>query len=922
VSGTAALRGPVAPRATGRIRRSWPAVTGTGAAASVALALLVLVCTFIAVAVPRASLGYRTEVLQRAFRATSSAQTTVLADANITGLTAHYLSATQLAIVQGNVAAGLHRDGLPLAPPATQWAGMTTISTPVSGGRPPATGATPQTELLYRSLLGRNGTLVAGSLPGSATAHARSATFQVAVTTATAAKFRLRVGSQLRTAGQTLVVTGIVRPRHPGSSFWTVDPVAIAPQLVQPSNINAAPYWSAAVFIGPDELFALQKYLSAEPLRGVWSFPLDLHAVNADQAAGLQQAIQALSYLPAVTSAGTSLNAEAGQSATVTFGLSCGLGIILAPFVATDDAVQRTLSLLFVSLAVIAAVVVLLGARLVTEHRRTEFTMMRARGASLRQVALVALAGGAAAALPAAAVGITAAVLATPGPASSLAWWLAGLIVVAALAGPPLMAVWEHRARRDSATGATAAGTRRRIAAARRWVFDVALVCAAVGGLVVLRQQGLPPPGSVDLFTSAAPVLVAIPVALLVMRAYPLVLRQLTRLAGRRRGVVMVVGLARGNNAAQAGVLPTFALVLAFTVVAFATMARGAVQRGDTVASWQAAGADAVVTAPAVGPGIPLAAQRQIAGVPGVQRFTMLSLAMGTSGQGLQIPVVIVNPLQYAALVAGTPVPPFPGAALARPHAAAGAPPGPVPALLSTAGRDILGPRSALFVAGRTLRLRVAGTLEAIPGAQPGGQFVVLPRWALGTLAPAPAVMAIIGPQIDAAALAATARHAVPGSQVTLRSRLLASISGAPLPHGGFVTFAQGAGAAVAFSLLVLALTLVLSARSRELTLARLITMGLGPAQSRRITVVEILPVILAAAVGGTVCALALVPLVGSAIDLAAFTGTPVTVPLRAQPLAIALAAAGLLVLAALTLTIQNRLARSRGAAQALRVGQ
>jgi putative ABC transport system permease protein len=896
-------------------------VTGTGAAASLALALLVLVCTFIAVAVPRASLGYRTEVLQRAFRAASSAQTTVLADANITGLTVNYLSAAQLAIVQGNVAAGLHRDSLPLAPPATQWAGMTTISTPVFGGRPPATGATPQTELLYRSLLGRNATLVAGSLPDSATGYVRSATFQVAVTTATAAKFRLHVGSQLRTAGQTLVVTGIIRPRHPGSSFWTVDPVAPAPQLVQPPSNNAAPYWSAAVFIGPDELFALQKYLSAEPLRGVWSFPLDLRAVNADQAAGLQQAIGALSYLPAVTSASTSLNAVAGQSATITFGLSSGLGIILSPFVATDDAVQRTLALLFVSLAVIAAVVVLLGARLVTEHRRTEFTMMRARGASLRQVALVALAGGAAAALPAAAVGIIAAVLVTPGPASSLAWWLAGLIVVAALAGPPLLAAWEHRVRRDSTTGAPAAGTRRRIAAARRWVFDVALVCAAVGGLIVLRQQGLPPPGSVDLFTSAAPVLVAIPVALLVMRAYPPVLRQLTRLAGRRRGVVMVVGLARGNSAAQAGVLPTFALVLAFTVVAFATMARGAVQRGDTVASWQAAGADAVVTAPPVGPGIPLAAQRQIAAVPGVQRFTLLSLALGTSGQGLQIPVVIVDPLQYAALVAGTPVPPFPGAALARPHAASGAP-GPVPALLSTAGRDILGPRSALFVAGRNLRLRVAGTLEAIPGAQPGGQFVVLPRWALGTLAPAPAVMAITGPHIDAAALTATVRHAVPGAQVTLRSRLLASISGAPLPHGGFVTFAQGAGAAIAFSLLVLALTLVLSARSRELTLARLITMGLGPDQSRRITVVEILPAILAAAVGGTVCALALVPLVGSAIDLAAFTGTPVTVPLRAQPLAIALAAAGLLVLAALTLTIQNRLARSRGAAQALRVGQ
>ena len=117
-------------------------------------------------------------------------------------------------------------------------------------------------------------------------------------------------------------------------------------------------------------------------------------------------------------------------------------------------------------------------------------------------------------------------------------------------------------------------------------------------------------------------------------------------------------------------------------------------------------------------------------------------------------------------------------------------------------------------------------------------------------------------------------------------------------------------------------LTLVLSARSRELTLARLATMGLAPSQSRRITATEILPLILAAVVGGTVCALALVPLVGSAINLAAFTGLPVTVPLQAQPLAILAATAGLLLLAALTLIIQNGLARSRGIAQALRVGQ
>jgi putative ABC transport system permease protein len=903
-------------------------VTGTGAAASVALALLVLVCVFIAVALPRASLGYRTRVLQRSFRTASSAQTTVLADASISGETisgvaSHAVTAVQLAALQGSLAAGLRRDGLPLAPPAALWAGLNSSTSRFSGGKPPATGAPAQLELLYRGSFGLNAVLVAGSLPTRVATHRSFGTFQVAVTTATAAKFGLRVGSRLRTAGQRLVVTGIIRPRRPASSFWTVDPVAAAPELVQPSQI-AAPYWEGGAFIGPAELAALQQYLYAEPLRALWGFPLSLGSVTADQAAGLLRTVAAVQFLPVVTSVGTSLSAAAGQSAVISASLSSGLGPVLAPFVATDDAVLRALALLFVSLAVIAAVVVFLGARLVAEHRRAEFTMMRARGASLRQVGTIALASGAVAALPAAAAGAAAATAATPGPASVLSWWLAALIIAVALLAPAVLSMWWHRTRRGAtgAAAASAAGARRRLVVARRWVFDAALVCAAVGGLVILRQQGLPPPGSVDLFTSAAPVLVAIPAALLVLRGYPLALRQLGRLAGRRRGVVMVVGLARGNTAAQAAVLPTFALVLAFTVVAFAGMARGAVQRGDVAASWQAAGADAVVTAPVVGPGITPAAEHTIARVPGVRRFVMLSLDLATSAVGQQIPVVIVDPQRYAALTAGTPAPPFPAAALAPPRAGGGTAAASVPALLSAAGRAVFGSRGTIFVAGRRLRVRVVGTLNSIPGAQSDTQFMVLPQWALGARTPSPGAMAIAGPQLDAAALTAAVHHAVPGAQVTLRSQLLAAISGAPLPHGGFVTFAQGAAAAAGFSLLVLALTLVLSARSRELTLARLVTMGLGPSQSRRITAVELLPAILAAAVGGTVCALALVPLVGPAIDLSAFTGTPVAVPLRAEPLAIVVAAGALLLLAVLTLTIQNGLARSRGAAQALRVGQ
>ena len=115
---------------------------------------------------------------------------------------------------------------------------------------------------------------------------------------------------------------------------------------------------------------------------------------------------------------------------------------------------------------------------------------------------------------------------------------------------------------------------------------------------------------------------------------------------------------------------------------------------------------------------------------------------------------------------------------------------------------------------------------------------------------------------------------------------------------------------------------LVLSARSREMTLARLITMGLGRDQSRRITAVESVPAILAAAVGGAACALILVPLVGPAVDLAAFTGVPVSVQLRADPVALAIATGGLLLLAALTLSVQDALARRLGTGPALRVGE
>src|SRR5690348_18397185 len=115
----------MSPRALrSRIAASWVAATGAGTAASLALAILVLAGAFIAVAVPRASLGYRTQVVQRILQAAPSQQTAVLGDANVSGLSQGYLSAGQLALAGRMLSGSLLHHGLPLAPVSSQWSGL------------------------------------------------------------------------------------------------------------------------------------------------------------------------------------------------------------------------------------------------------------------------------------------------------------------------------------------------------------------------------------------------------------------------------------------------------------------------------------------------------------------------------------------------------------------------------------------------------------------------------------------------------------------------------------------------------------------------------------------------------------------------------------------------------------------------------
>ncbi len=445
-----------------------------------------------------------------------------------------------------------------------------------------------------------------------------------------------------------------------------------------------------------------------------------------------------------------------------------------------------------------------------------------------------------------------------------------------------------------------------------RVVFEVTACAAAIGGIVVLQQQG----GAGDLYTSAAPLLVAVPAVIVVLRLYQLLLRGLARASARQRGAIGFLALTRAAQASAALALPAITLVLTLTMAAFTIMLRDAVVRGEIAASWQETGADVAIT---YSPGFAASpsAVRAFAAVPGVQHAaTVLELPLDLTG-GERVTAIAVDPASYAALVASTEgySPVTPALLTQAPGQAA------VPVLASPGAAAILGRKSSVPIAAQqglpALRVRVSGELQSTPALPGGGAFLVLPLSATGGAGAQVNVMLLTGPSIDIARLHAV-QAAMPGAAdltITTRSQVLQELTGAPLQHGTFVIFTLAIVCALALTLAVMLLELALSTADRELTMAKLATMGLDERQRIRLSVLEVLPAIAASAAAAAACAIALPRLVAPAINLSAFTQSQATVPLRPDFASFLLPLAGLLVVTVIALAYEIRSRRGRVAA-------
>jgi putative ABC transport system permease protein len=697
-----------------------------------------------------------------------------------------------------------------------------------------------------------------------------------------------------------LVVTGIIRPADPAAAFWTQSAAAASPVLAQGSS--AQPYWSGAVFIGAGALPLIESALGPSEMEVTWVYAAALGGITAEAAGNLDASLDSMA-----SSGATFVSSGVPITAAVTSQIPS----VLAPFIAGESAAAPVLELLYVSLAVLGAVVVLLGARLVAQRRAAEFTLMRARGAALYQLGWLVLSASVIVAAVAGAAAAAAAISLTPGDGDAVGWWLAGLTIAVTLAGPVLISVVPQRV-----AAPVAQRPRRRAGgrsgAVRRIVVETVLLAVAAGGLVVLRDQGQSS-GSSGLYTSAAPVLLAIGVAVVVLRCYPPLVRELARIAGLSRGVVAFVGLARATRTPPGSVLPSFALVLVLAMVAFPDMIAASVTQAQVAASWQQVPADAIIAVPATDEISP-ALQHQISAVPGVVATATAATATGSLSSGFAVSVMWVDPARYAAVVDQAPGARFPVAALSSSAATI------LPAVATPAAAQAVGSGPAdVSVGSSTMTIRLAGRIGSVPGATTDA-VVVVPQEPLGTSPPGPDLMLVAGPRLDGARLSALVHRAQPDASVTLRATALSALTTAPVLQAARTALAQGLATAAGFGVLIMLMSLLLTAQTRELTLASLATMGLRRRQAQVLLAAEALPPVVAAAIGGVACAWLLAPLVGPSLNLAAFSGTGSAIVVTPAAFPLVASAAGLVLCALVVLSVQTVITYYRGSARALRI--
>lgn len=617
--------------------------------------------------------------------------------------------------------------------------------------------------------------------------------------------------------------------------------------------------------------------------------------------------------------------------------LRTGLLGIVERYLAQRASTEAALSVAALGpLAVAIAAVGLIGV-LVVRRRRPALALARGRGASGGQLLTAQLWEGLLVTVPAALVGLVAALVVVTARASAIS--STGVLVVALMATALLLlATWPiaRRARRDLERDDPPVF---RISP-RRLVFETLVIVLSIGGAWLLRERGLTSDGAsgetrgFDPFLAASPVLIGLAVGLITIRLYPIPVRALSWWTARRRDLVPVLGLRALGRYPTAGYLPLLILMITMAIGTLSSVIQASLERSQAAVSWQDVGADFRIESASGGPLDPGLDLRTLAGVEAVAAGVTIDNAPLTTAPGTLTTFLLraVEP-SYDAVLAGTP------AELPLTTWFAGSPTGsdagtvadPIPAVVSTKvalGSPILadGDSFELKVNGRPMTFRVVAKLDDFPGLSVGRPFVVAPLEAIAAASAGtpvqPSVYFVRGPaSLDQglrSSLAATPRASV----VVSRHDRFAAMHDAPLVAAVGGGFALAIVVAATYAAVAVVAVVVLHAQRRAREAAFLRTLGLTGRQVGLLTLVEQgLPLILALVIGIGL-GLALAWIVAPGIDLAAFSAPGATVILRVDWLAIAAVSAVTGLVVAVAIVVSSWFALRLDVGRTLRIGE
>ena len=719
----------------------------------------------------------------------------------------------------------------------------------------------------------------------------------VALSTATAEMLELEVGDVFDYTPAPLRLSGVYEVLDGDDAYWQHVP-ALREGVLRVSDFRLVV--QASAYIDPESSVGLYETVNNGRVYAWYPVSGD----NLDYA----DVPQLLREVDSTLAVGASLSSSSPLA------YQTGFPVAVQETVSRVTSVSALLALAASGPIGVVLAVFSLGVQSVIERRRAALALASARGAGSWSLRGAMLLEGLIISLPAAALAIWLAGILLPARIGTAAVVLPALLALA----PPVLLV---ATTSPTSVRGVRTDTRLRSGSRRRWVIEAAVIGLAGLSLFLLARRGLVASSEavgIDPLLAATPLLLSVSVCLLVLRLYPVPLLGLLKTMRRRRGATGLLGAARAVRQPALGFSAALALVVGISVAVFSVVMSTTIASALEAATTQEVGADLRVEAARLGPEV----VADVEAVPGVLAVAGTQLAPNRSLDAAVDADVNVILADTDAL------------RVVRPDLPLGLSEevgGRIPVLVS----DDLVDR---FPNGdATLEEQAATTVGSIPTSWLPG---LTERWVLVDAAFAEQVtgadfsigdlLVAVDPGVDPATVASAITEVVAEAQtddnranvrVFDRTTQLADARSAPTIAGLELALALAALGALLLSVLTVVLASVTAAASRHRILGVMRTLGMSPRQVGGLILWELGPVAVTAVLAGTALGLVLPWIVTGALDLRPFVGgTEPPLP-AVVPLAVAVTAAGFILVVALSGAIAVAIGRRLDPSSILRMG-